>query len=588
MSLYLAGENGQPIGEAYDAAGTIVQRLDIRSDDTGDWSEDLVPNEEITPAGTVWARTVSGGGNDSTTYATVPTGAAVEWKAILTEPPASLASGALAIHEALRGPGGHLPDGPPGDNQVPVWDDALQDVVWEDVAGVGGEVTQAAFDAEVAARIAADEAEATTRGTADTTEAATRAAADTAEATARADADALLIPLTQKGAPSGVAPLDAGGFVAEAFIPDTIARDAEVQTLVDARIDALLNGASSAADTLAELEDLLGDQDTALQALITLVGTKANADASNIVAATWRTALGLVLGTDIYSKATVDALLSVIDTDLSTLEADLAAHLASATAHDAADLTYTPAITGELVAATVAAALDELDARTGSDGIFANRQRAEIVEDFLNSNTTTGQIGTCGWSVSSSGTGAGVVPLLIALGRPGVIELDTGTTTTGRCGLTLGALSLYGPGPVSYEWDIYVPQLKNAGVDEFIIRAGLGDGNGAADPTDGFYYEYSSADTTWHFKTANGGVRTDEDTDAVTQVSTWVRLKMVSDGILARYLVNGVEVANSPIISNLPGASAYYGPILQIVKTVGTTNVSLFADRFVLTYDIPR
>lgn len=64
------------------------------------------------------------------------------------------------------------------------------------------------------------------------------AAADTAEAVARAAADALLIPLTQRGAVSGVATLDASGTVPDAQIPATIARDAETTAAVAAHAAA--------------------------------------------------------------------------------------------------------------------------------------------------------------------------------------------------------------------------------------------------------------------------------------------------------------------------------------------------------------
>lgn len=65
-------------------------------------------------------------------------------------------------------------------------------------------------------------AEATTRAAAITTEATARAAADTTEATARAAADALLIPLTQKGAASGVATLDGTSKLTTAQIPTAV------------------------------------------------------------------------------------------------------------------------------------------------------------------------------------------------------------------------------------------------------------------------------------------------------------------------------------------------------------------------------
>ncbi len=138
-----------------------------------------------------------------------------------------------------------------------------------------------------------------------------------------------------RNAPDGYAGLS-GGLLDITQIPDGIARDTEVATAVQAAIDALTNGASSAADTLGELGDLLGDADAAIAGLVTALGTKANADASNIVAATWRSALGLILGTDIYSKASVDALVAGLqphDADLDALAgAGNSATLAAVTA----------------------------------------------------------------------------------------------------------------------------------------------------------------------------------------------------------------------------------------------------------------
>lgn len=62
-------------------------------------------------------------------------------------------------------------------------------------------------------------AEAALRTAADAAEATARAAADTAEAAARVAADALLIPLTQRGAASGVATLDGSSKVPTAQLP---------------------------------------------------------------------------------------------------------------------------------------------------------------------------------------------------------------------------------------------------------------------------------------------------------------------------------------------------------------------------------
>lgn len=102
---------------------------------------------------------------------------------------------------------------------------------------VTGLAEQSDLTTEAAARAAADTAEATARAAADTTnatavtteataraaadtaEASARATADTTEATSRANADATLIPLSQKGAASGVASLDSGGKITVGQLP---------------------------------------------------------------------------------------------------------------------------------------------------------------------------------------------------------------------------------------------------------------------------------------------------------------------------------------------------------------------------------
>jgi len=115
--------------------------------------------------------------------------------------------------------------------------DAQTDIVAEIAARAAADTTlQNNINAEASTRATADTTEASTRAAADTTlqtnitaEAATRASADTTlqgnittEASARAAADALLIPLTQKGAASGVADLDGTGKVPIAQLPATV------------------------------------------------------------------------------------------------------------------------------------------------------------------------------------------------------------------------------------------------------------------------------------------------------------------------------------------------------------------------------
>lgn len=124
-------------------------------------------------------------------------------------------------------------------------------------------------------------------------------------------------PVSEKDTPGGYAGLDGSGVVPEARIHASIARDAEVDSKVAAAIDALLDGAPSALDTLNELAAAIGD-DASYAASITaaLAGkvptsrTIASLDlTSDITAAALRSALNLA------------SLFQPLDSDLTALAA---------------------------------------------------------------------------------------------------------------------------------------------------------------------------------------------------------------------------------------------------------------------------
>lgn len=105
VTVYLAGEGGQPLPEAYDATTgkTIVGQHRLAPASDGTWSLDLAPNADLAPAGTVWCRTVSIAQPGGSPLATVPTtGGPYRWDEILADPPAALASAALSVHDFAR------------------------------------------------------------------------------------------------------------------------------------------------------------------------------------------------------------------------------------------------------------------------------------------------------------------------------------------------------------------------------------------------------------------------------------------------------------------------------------------------------
>lgn len=123
-------------------------------------------------------------------------------------------------------------------------------------------------------------------GAAIVAEANTRAAAITAEETARANADALLLPKAG-GTLSG--PLVLAGDPLANLNPAT-------KQWVESKIASVINGAPGALDTLKEIADKLGSDETAVEALTSAVTGKltASSNLSDLVnAVTARTNLGL-------------------------------------------------------------------------------------------------------------------------------------------------------------------------------------------------------------------------------------------------------------------------------------------------------
>jgi hypothetical protein len=187
------------------------------------------------------------------------------------------------------------------------------------------------------------------------------------------------------------------------------------------------------------------------------------------------------------------------------------------------------------------------------------------------------------WSISNNGTGAAAAAVVPGTGGEdsiGVVQSTTGTTATGRFGMTAYAgLFFFSSGRTHvYIGRIKIPTLSTA-TEEFVVRCGFIDVSTNAEPVDGAYFEYiRTTDVNWRYNTASNSTRTKNSSTSAVDTN-WVNLKIVVDGTTpsARFYINNVLVGT--ITTNIPIGSGRETSIGFVIhKTVGLTARTLWAD----------
>lgn len=190
----------------------------------------------------------------------------------------------------------------------------------------------------------------------------------------------------------------------------------------------------------------------------------------------------------------------------------------------------------------------------------------EIFAEFINALNGTP------FTTAASGTGAaGNTSIAGDSNHPGIVQIETGTTTTGRGAFqsNLSTIRL-GGGAAVFEGLARIPTLPD-GTESFAFRIGFGD-SVSADMTDGVYFELTQADSDWQCKTANNSTRTTYDTGQAAAANTWTRLRIEvnADGTEANFYIDGTLRAT--ISTNIPtGASRQLGVMSGVIKSAGTT-----------------
>lgn len=171
------------------------------------------------------------------------------------------------------------------------------------------------------------------------------------------------------------------------------------------------------------------------------------------------------------------------------------------------------------------------------------------------------------------------------IGRPGIVQLTTGTSTTGRASFNTSAAAIrFGNGSYTFETSIMLPKNSDSG-NRYTLYIGFGDTQAAGDMVDGAYFQYNDANSNnWQIKAASNSVRTTTTTSIGIVGNTWTTLKVVVQDVqMAYFYVN--DVLAGSINNNVPQGSGHEtGIIFKIEKSTGTTARTVQIDYCKVTF----
>ncbi|MEN6621500.1 MAG: LamG-like jellyroll fold domain-containing protein [Smithella sp.] len=190
----------------------------------------------------------------------------------------------------------------------------------------------------------------------------------------------------------------------------------------------------------------------------------------------------------------------------------------------------------------------------------------------------------------STGAGAAVTGGTLQ-GRPGILSLTTGTTSSGGSIVGQVGASRFIPATtrdMMFEVSINFPVLSTV-AQEYIAFFGLNDKGttiSSTHPTNGAYFYYSrlANGNVWAIRTMNGGVQTETVLANAVAAGSWYKLRIMVKSDSARFYINGSLVGT--ITTNIP--TALIGFSDWISKTAGTTSTVLFADYMMIAEEVSR
>jgi hypothetical protein len=206
--------------------------------------------------------------------------------------------------------------------------------------------------------------------------------------------------------------------------------------------------------------------------------------------------------------------------------------------------------------------------------------------DFIYS-TFSGDLVPIGWAPSMSGAGSQATPSNFGVNATenaiGVVDVETGTTTTGRTSIHKGLAAgvTFGIGnEMKLRMRIALQALSD-GTETYTAYFGFGHTITSGDMSVGLYFRYTHSVNSGKIEAviADASSRTSADTGItpVAGVYNIFDIRINAAGTSATFYIDAVLVATLTG-ANLPDAGDTTGMIMKIEKSAGTTSRSIYMD----------
>lgn len=173
----------------------------------------------------------------------------------------------------------------------------------------------------------------------------------------------------------------------------------------------------------------------------------------------------------------------------------------------------------------------------------------------------------------------------------GVLQIDTGTTATGRATVCNGATTTTGANPIFCDANELcimgfrlAPEALSTSLESFTLMVGFGTFglSGAGLPNNGVLFRYTDAlnGAKWEFLSRVDGSTADSFDTGVFCTASYNIFEIQFDSTSARGYIDGNLVATIPIANCPTGSARPFGFGAKIEKTVGTTQRNLSLDYY--------